>query len=73
MADEPTKSCVKCGALIGRLEVVAGVELLKVNGIIVRSLHGACCNCGAEFHWSTSDKIIGELMQIVKKWEGGIS
>ncbi len=63
--DRIAVTCKKCGAMIGHLEDVSGQQWLKVNGVIVRSMHGVCALCGDEFHWSLSDRMLSELVNRV--------
>lgn len=59
--------CGRCGYQLGVEEEVAGVQRLLIGGILVQSAHGACGNCGKEFHWSLSEKKLEELIQLVKQ------
>ncbi len=69
MNDELAVKC-KCNALIGYVEIIEGLEWLKMNGVIVRIMHGVCSSCGEEFHWSTSDRILERLIKRVVGIDG---
>ena len=54
----------KCGNEIGReVEVAEGIVRLQMGGVVVQSVHGACAQCGREFHWSLSEKLLAQLIQ----------
>ena len=56
----------KCGNEIGReVEVADGIIRLQMGGVVVQSAHGACVQCGREFHWSMSEKLLEQLIQRV--------
>jgi hypothetical protein len=63
-------SCSQCGHVIGQMVAIDGIGLLRVNNILVRSLHGAC-QCGNEFHWSVGDYLIAELIMHVRELRSG--
>lgn len=56
-------SCPGCGQVVGEVIPIAGAEMLLVNGILVRSLHGVCLKCGCDFHWSLSDRLLVNLLK----------
>jgi len=43
-----------------------GVELLLVNAVLTNVLRGVCVDCGAEIHWSISERALADLIQRVK-------
>lgn len=55
--------CKGCQKPVGELVQMRGQEWLQVNGLVVRSLHGVCRECGAEFHWSVSDRALAKIVQ----------
>lgn len=55
--------CSGCNRKVGELTEIRGQEWLQINGLVVRSLHGVCRGCGAEFHWSTSDRTLAKMVQ----------
>lgn len=63
--DEKLVKCKndKCDATIGQLVEIDGMEWLRVNGVIIRSMHGICSKCGAQVHWSTSDLILERIIR----------
>ncbi len=63
MTTESAKSCEKCGALIGRLVIIDGVEMLKINRLIIRVVSAVCTDCGTPFHFTTSDRILERLIK----------
>lgn len=65
MSEEIT--CAKCGTKIGNIVVVDDQEWLSVNGVIVTVMRGVCVNCGAEFHWSISERTLAKLINRVKQ------
>jgi len=54
--------CPSCQNEVGTIENVEGLDFLKVNGILVRALHGTC-QCGEEFHYSVGDRILAKLVR----------
>ncbi len=65
MGDELAVKCEnkECGALIGRLVIIEGVEMLKINGLIIRVVNAVCTDCGTPFHFTTSDRILERLIR----------
>lgn len=61
--DAQTVSCTGCQKTIGAIISLRGQEWLQINGLVVRTLNGVCRECGAEFHWSTSDRTLARLVQ----------
>lgn len=56
--------CTNCNAEIGRVICVDnGQERLQAGGILVNVARGVCIQCGAEFHWSISERMLAELVQ----------
>lgn len=64
--------CPVCGAYIGHYveRWNGGAERwetwLAVGGAVVRSAHGVCANCGAEWHWSASSRRLERLIGLVR-------
>ena len=56
-------TCTGCQRRVGELVQMRGQDWLQVNGLVVRSLHGVCRGCGAEFHWSVSDRALAKIVQ----------
>lgn len=61
--DSRIVTCSGCRRQVGALAEIRGQDWLQVNGLIVRSLHGVCRDCGAEFHWSVSDRALAKIVQ----------
>lgn len=59
--------CARCGKVIGRIVFVDNQECLAINTIVVTVLRGVCVNCGAEFHWSISERTLAKLINRVKQ------
>jgi len=66
MTDNKTVRCPKCGTFIGQMVTREGVELLLVNAVLTNVLRGVCVDCGAEIHWSISERALADLIQRVK-------
>ena len=60
----------ECGNEVGHVGFVEGKEVLFVNGVMVRALHGAC-QCGRPFHFSTGDRMMAELLRLVQNLRQG--
>lgn len=54
-----------CGALIGQVEDVEGVDLLRIGNLIARYVHGVCRQCGREYQWNTNDRMLQRLVRRV--------
>ena len=59
--DDQVVRC-KCGHVIGRLIHVNGAELLDVNGIICREVHGFCPVCKNGVNWTVSDRLLLKIL-----------
>lgn len=56
--------CGSCGAVIGEMFTIEpGQVRLLVGGVLVNVARGVCVSCGAEFHWSISERMLAELIQ----------
>ena len=55
-------ACPGCDRTIGEVTLVAGQEWLLLDGVVVRTMHGACSICGAEIHYSASDRMLSGLI-----------
>lgn len=60
--------CQKCNSLIGDFVTVnesgkTSLVALRIGGVAARTVHGVCLSCGAEFHWSTSDRLLAALLR----------
>lgn len=58
-------TCHKCGAPMGEIITIRGLEVLKVGNVITANLPGTCYVCGAEFYFSANGR---RFNKIVKKW-----
>lgn len=58
MTDNKTVRCPKCGTYIGQMVTREGVELLLINSVLTNVLRGVCVDCGAEIHWSLSERAL---------------
>lgn len=68
MIDLPKVVTCVCGRELGReVQVDDGIIRLQLGGVVVQSAHGACAQCGREFHWSLSEKMLEKLIQRVNK------
>ena len=57
--------CAVCGKAIGRVvEVAPGVVRLQIGSLYINVARGVCV-CGAEFHWSISERMLAELIRYV--------
>lgn len=66
MGDNTTVRCTQCGNEIGKvITLIDGQERLEVGGLLVNVARGVCAQCGAEFHWSISEKMLAELVRKV--------
>ena len=63
VATGQTVGCRDCKRQVGEIVIIRGQEWLQVNGLVVRTLNGVCRACGAEFHWSTSDRLLAKIVQ----------
>jgi hypothetical protein len=63
--------CPGCQAshVVGEIVDLAGEDVLLVNGIMVRALHGVCAKCGQEFHWSMNDRILSKIQKRLRDLE----
>lgn len=52
----------KCGHVIGQIVSVNGAQLLDINGMICREVHGICPKCGYGVHWSVSDLLLQRIL-----------
>lgn len=59
----------KCGAVIGKIIEVEGLEWLQMGGGIARQWHGVCAKCGKEFHWSVSDRLLEKLISKIVNFD----
>ncbi|NMC54986.1 MAG: hypothetical protein GYA48_15270 [Chloroflexi bacterium] len=59
--------CPKCQRVVGDVVIIENREWLKVNGIAVNVMRGVCLECGAEFHWSISERMLSQLVEHVIK------
>ena len=66
MTDNKTVRCPKCGTYIGQMVTREGVELLLVNAVLTNVLRGVCVDCGAEIHWSISERALSNLIKCMK-------
>ena len=66
MTNNKTVRCPKCGTFIGQTVMRDGVELLLINSVLTNVLRGVCVDCGAEIHWSISERALADLIQRVK-------
>ncbi|RJR09980.1 hypothetical protein C4588_04125 [Candidatus Parcubacteria bacterium] len=64
--------CSKCSREIGQVDQIDGKEYLIINGLAVNVLRGVCIYCGAEFHWSISERMLAELIQRVMQLRNGV-
>jgi len=55
--------CPQCHLLLGQTKVVGNVELLQINGVIIRELRGFCANCGGEIRYSVSDAYLKSIIE----------
>lgn len=66
MDDNAIVRCTQCGYEIGKIITLTdGQERLEVGGLLVNVARGVCVHCGAEFHWSISEKMLAELVRKV--------
>lgn len=56
-------TCSKCSGEIGELVAIENVELVRIRGVILRYAHGFCIECGTEFHWSVSDRMLQRMLE----------
>lgn len=63
--DDETITCAGCGKPIGKLVKVDNQEWLSINGLVVTVMRGVC-ECGAEFHWSISERMLAKLINRAK-------
>lgn len=57
--------CPVCGAWIGSISSIEGQDRLRIGNIYVNVARGVCADCGNEFHWSISERMLAELIQHV--------
>lgn len=75
MTTEPVK-CPNCGALIGEAVDIGkalgidGLFLLRVGGILLQQSEGKCMNCGRNFYWEVSKKVLNRLIRELSQDEG---
>jgi hypothetical protein len=46
----------KCGAVIGTVVAIEGIEFLKTETLMIRNVNSVCLKCGTSFHRSINDK-----------------
>lgn len=59
--------CERCGIELGKMEPVGAGELLRIGKTLVRYAHGFCGECGKEFHWSISDRMLERIIERAKR------
>ena len=58
--------CPKCKKVIGRVELVGGLEFLRIGNLFyTRELRSYCTTCGCEINYSMSDAFIRKLVERV--------
>ena len=65
MTDTPPTTpaaCANCGAIIGEYIETNNRIWLKIGIVTLEYAHGKC-DCGAAWHWATSDKTIERLIE----------
>ena len=55
--------CPTCHLLLGQTKTVGNIELLQINGVIIRELRGFCTNCGSEIRYSVSDAYLKSIIE----------
>ncbi len=63
MANSVKCSC--CGAEIGEIVEVDGVQLLRMGHALCRAWYGSCACCGESFSWSLSSIALKKLIEKV--------
>jgi hypothetical protein len=63
MADQEV-TCLnpECKAVIGVVVEVEGELLIKVGGLLISKIDGVCVNCGKNFHWWVTDKLLESIL-----------
>jgi hypothetical protein len=56
-------TCMNCKGEIGELVSIENIELVRIRGVILRYAHGFCIECGTEFHWSVSDRMLQRMLE----------
>jgi len=57
----------RCGHVIGQIVVFNGAQLLDINGLICREVHGVCPKCGRSIHWAVSDLLLKKILDHRRK------
>jgi len=55
--------CTRCNTVLGKMVPVGERELPNIGGIIVSKVDGACVNCGQEFHWTVTEKMLEAILK----------
>lgn len=66
VANEETIKCQRCHRTIGKIVMINHQEWLSINGIAVTVMRGVC-ECGEEFHWSISERMLAKLIDRVNR------
>ena len=53
----------RCGHVIGQIVTVSGAELLDINGMICREVHGNCPKCSRGVHWTVPDLLLERILR----------
>ena len=56
--------CQQCGVEIGQYVEDGGRVCLQIGAVILDAAHGRC-QCGVEWHWSSSEKRLEMLLENV--------
>lgn len=42
---------------------IEGRVLLQIGGLLVSKVDGVCIQCGKEFHWSVTEKLLEKILK----------
>jgi len=62
--------CSRCGIEIGKIIIINDSdEVINLGGLLLKEVHGVCCNCGQGFHYSISEKKLNQILIYLQKKE----
>lgn len=58
-------TCCKCGADMGEIITIRGLDVLKVGNHIIHNLPSHCFICGASFYFNADQR---KMDKIIREW-----
>lgn len=53
----------QCGEPLGMIKIIAGLEVLYIGNVMVRSISANCTKCGHEFYYDLNGKRLERLIK----------